>query len=286
MTGRKDLSRQAAGAGLPHDPGAAPGQPLPATRAAAGVPALRAVDVVVTYGGVTAVAGFSLDAYPGEAVGLIGPNGAGKSSFLAALGGQVRIRQGSISLAGEDVSRLAAYARARRGVARTFQMTSEFSGMTVFENLLTAGLGAPGASLASIVMHPRRSAQRDRAVARRAWEVLERFELMDIANAYGRELSGGQRRLVEIMRCLMRSPRVLLLDEPMVGVAPHLVDKLIADLKSIRDDGIALIIVEHALEVVQELCDHVEVMALGRAVAGGAYAEVVKDREVQAAYLG
>jgi len=257
-----------------------------AADARARVPALSARDVVVSYGGVTAVDGLSLDAFAGEALGLIGPNGAGKSSFLAALGGQARIRRGSITLAGEDVSRLAAYARARRGVVRTFQMTSEFSGMTTFENLVTAGHGAAGASLASVVAHPRRSRQRDRAVARRAWEVLERFEQADIANAYGRELSGGQRRLVEIMRCLMRSPKVLLLDEPTVGVAPRVVDKLIADLKSIRDDGIALVIVEHALDVVSELCDRVLVMALGRSIATGKYAEVVRDKEVQAAYLG
>jgi ABC-type branched-subunit amino acid transport system ATPase component len=252
----------------------------------AAIPALSARDVVVSYGGVTAVDGLSLDAFAGEAVGLIGPNGAGKSSFLAALGGQARIRRGSIALAGEDVTRLTAYRRARRGVVRTFQMTSEFSGMTTFENLVTAGHGATGASLVSLAAHPRRSRQRDRAVSRRAWEVLERFDLTEIANSYGRELSGGQRRLVEIMRCLMRSPRVLLLDEPMVGVAPQVVDKLLADLKSIRDDGIALIIVEHALEVVRELCDRVVVMALGASIAAGTYEEVVKDREVQAAYLG
>jgi ABC-type branched-subunit amino acid transport system ATPase component len=261
--------------------------PAPAAelRAAPG-PALSARGVVVSYGGVRAVDGLSLDAFAGEALGLIGPNGAGKSSFLAALGGQARIREGSIWLAGEDVSRLPAYGRARRGVVRTFQMTSEFSGMTTFENLLTAGHGAEGAALASIVAHPRRSRQRDHAVADRAWEILKRFELVGIADSYGSELSGGQRRLVEIMRCLMRSPKVLLLDEPMVGVAPHLVDKIMIDLKSIRDDGIALIIVEHALEVVSELCDRVVVMALGRSIAAGTYAEVVKDREVQAAYLG
>ena len=284
MTGRKSPSGHLAQASPP--PGSAAASTRPITAAPAGVPALRALNVVVSYGGVTAVDGLSLDAFPGEAVGLIGPNGAGKSSFLAALAGQVRIRHGAIFLAGHDMSRLPAYARARRGVVRTFQMTSEFAGMTVFENLLTAGHGAHGASLVSIVAHPRRSAQKDRAVGHRAWEVLERFELTDIANTYGRELSGGQRRLVEIMRCLMRSPKVLLLDEPMVGVAPHLVDKLISDLKSIRSDGIALIIVEHALEVVRELCDHVHVMALGREIAGGTYEHVVEDREVQAAYLG
>jgi branched-chain amino acid transport system ATP-binding protein len=249
-------------------------------------PALSARDVHVSYGGVAAVAGLSLDARAGEAVGLIGPNGAGKSSFLAALGGQVKIQRGSISVAGTDVSRLPAYRRARRGVVRTFQMTSEFAGMTTFENLLTAGQGAEGAALKSVVVHPGRTRQRERAVAGQAWQLLDRFEMTKIANAYGRELSGGQRRLVEIMRCLMREPTVLLLDEPMVGVTPHVADKLIADLKSIRDEGIALILVEHALEVVSELCDRVVVMALGRSIASGTYDEVVRSKEVQAAYLG
>lgn len=264
-------------------PGPSPAAPAAGPPAA---PVLSARDVVIRYGGVTAVNGLSMDAFAAEAVGLIGPNGAGKSSFLAALGGQARIQSGSISLAGQNVSRLPPHARARRGIARTFQLTSEFSGMTTFENLVTAGHGAAGASLASVLAHPRRSRQQDLAMTRRAWEVLERFELADIANAYGRELSGGQRRLVEIMRCLMRSPAVLLLDEPMVGVAPHLVDRMVADLKAIRDDGISLIIVEHALEVVRELCDRVVVMADGASIATGSYEQVVKDREVQAAYLG
>jgi ABC-type branched-subunit amino acid transport system ATPase component len=246
---------------------------------------MSARDVVVRYGGVTAVNGVSLDVYGAEAVGIIGPNGAGKSSFLAALGGQVRIRHGSIWLGAEDVSRLPSFARARRGIVRTFQMTSEFAGMTTMENLVTAGHGAAGASLGSLMMHPRRASEDDRAMNRRAWELLQRFELTPIADRYGRELSAGQRRLVEIMRCLMRAPRVMLLDEPMVGVAPHLVDKLLSDLRSIRDEGIALIVVEHALDVVRALCDRVVVMALGSIIASGSYEQVVTDREVQAAYL-
>ncbi len=247
---------------------------------------LSARDVRVSYGGVSAVDGMDLSVAAGQAVGLIGPNGAGKSSFLAALGGQVKITSGAVSLRGEDVSRMPVHQRARRGMIRTFQMTSEFAGMTTFENLVTAGHGARGASLTAALLRPRETGRRDRAIARHAWDVLDRFEMTGIANAYGRELSGGQRRLVEIMRCLMCSPTVLLLDEPMVGVAPHLVAKLITDLKSIRDDKIALIIVEHALEVVRELCDHVVVMALGRPIATGSYEDVVSDREVQAAYLG
>ena len=247
---------------------------------------LAARAVVVAYGGVRAVNGVSLELAAGESLGLIGPNGAGKSSFLAALGGQVRLTEGSIALDGEEIGGLPAYRRARRGITRTFQMTSEFAKMTVFENLVTAGHGAQGAALRNVVLRRRATRAAERAVAARAWSVLDRFEMSHVADLYGAELSGGQRRLVEIMRCLMREPKVLLLDEPMVGVAPHLVDKLIADLRSIREDGIALVIVEHALEVVQELCERVVVMALGRPIASGTFDEVVADPDVQAAYVG
>jgi ABC-type branched-subunit amino acid transport system ATPase component len=247
---------------------------------------LAAKDVAVAYGGVRAVNGVTVDLGAGESLGLIGPNGAGKSSFLAALGGQVPLAAGSIALEGNEIGDLPAFKRARRGITRTFQMTSEFARLTVFENLVTAGHGAHGASLRTVVLRRREARLADRVVAARAWAVLDRFEMSHVADLYGAELSGGQRRLVEIMRCLMREPKVLLLDEPMVGVAPHLVEKLIADLRSISDEGIALVIVEHALEVVQELCGHVVVMALGRPIASGSFDEVVADAAVQAAYVG
>jgi len=243
-------------------------------------------DIAVAYGGVRAVNGVSLDLEAGESLGLIGPNGAGKSSFLAALGGQVALAGGSIVFEGQEVGHLPAFKRARRGITRTFQMTSEFARMTVFENLVTAGHGAEGSSLTAVVLKRRETRRAEQEIARRAWSVLDRFEMAHAADLYGAELSGGQRRLVEIMRCLMREPKVLLLDEPMVGVAPHLVEKLIADLRSVRDDGIALVIVEHALEVVQDLCGRVVVMALGRPIASGTFDEVVADPEVQAAYVG
>ena len=247
---------------------------------------LSARDVSVAYGGVRAVNGVSLELAAGESLGVIGPNGAGKSSFLGALGGQVRLTTGSIMLDGSEIGRLPAFKRARRGITRTFQMTSEFSRMTVFENLITAGHGVDGASLRNVVLRRQETVRAERAVARRAWSVLDRFEMSQVADLYGAELSGGQRRLVEIMRCLMREPKVLLLDEPMVGVAPHLVEKLLSDLRSIRDEGIALLIVEHALEVVQELCGRVVVMALGRPIASGSFESVIADPEVQAAYVG
>jgi branched-chain amino acid transport system ATP-binding protein len=246
---------------------------------------LEARDVVVRYGGVAAVNHVSFDLHPGQILGLIGPNGAGKSSLLAAIGGQLRAQGGSILLGGRDVTRAAPYTRARHGIVRTFQTTSEFEGMTVFENLLVAGRGASGASLWRVATRWRANGAEERAAAVKAWEVLDRFEMADLADAYGRELSGGQRRLVEIMRCLMRDPSVLLLDEPMVGVAPHLVAKFIRDLRSVAAEGIGLVIVEHALEVIEQLCDVVVVMALGEVIARGSYEAVVSHEGVRRAYL-
>lgn len=247
---------------------------------------LSARDVVVSYGGVRAVDGVSFDVHAGEAVGLIGPNGAGKSTMLAALGGQARTVSGSIVLDGQSIEHLPAYKRARLGLVRTFQSTSEFGDMTTFENLVTAGHGFKGAHLRNVVLRRRETLARDREIADHAWSILERFDMVEKANVYGRELSGGQRRLVEIMRCLMSTPKILLLDEPMVGVAPHLVEKLVSDLKSIRDEGIAIVIVEHALEVVEALTDRVVVMSFGHKIADATYHEIVHDQEVQAAYLG
>ncbi|MGH7666247.1 MAG: ABC transporter ATP-binding protein [Candidatus Dormibacteria bacterium] len=252
---------------------------------AGGAPILRVQDVSVGYGGVRAVDAVTLDIAPGEIVGVIGPNGAGKSSLLGALGGQVRSSQGRVLLGDRDISRMLPHDRARLGLMRTFQTTSEFARMTVFENLVTAAEGDSGASLAAVVLHPHRTAEREKQLAQRAWEVLERFEMAHTADLYGGELSGGQRRLVEIMRCLMREPRVLLLDEPMVGVAHHLTGKLVSDLRSVAAEGLGILIVEHALEVVHRLCDVVVVMAFGKVIAQGEFEEVVKDPQVQAAYL-
>ena len=249
-------------------------------------PVMVAQELVVRYGGVLAVQGVSLEVFPGEIVGLIGPNGAGKSSLLAALAGQLRPRGGVIRLCGRDVTKSPSYARARLGLARTFQTTSEFPAMTVFENLLVSSRGATGASLWHVAGRWRMNRAEDLAAEARVWEVLDRFEMTESANAYGAELSGGQRRLVEIMRCLMRDPALLLLDEPMVGVAPHLVKKISSDLRQVADEGIGMVLVEHALEVVSTLCDRVVVMALGRVIAEGSYDEVVTDQGVRDAYIG
>lgn len=254
--------------------------------ASGAAPVLTSDQVVVRFGGVVAVGGVSIEAYPGEVLGLIGPNGAGKSSLLGALGGQLKTASGHIRFRNRDVTRLPPYRRARLGITRTFQSTSEFEGMTVFENLVTSARGSGGASFLQTTWGWRQSKKEEARAREHAWQVLDRFEMADTADAYGRELSGGQRRLVEIMRCLMRRPALLLLDEPMVGVAPHLVERLVSDLRSIAGDGIALILVEHALEVVRDTCDRVVVMAQGQVIAEGSYNSVVDNEAVRDAYIG
>jgi ABC-type branched-subunit amino acid transport system ATPase component/ABC-type branched-subunit amino acid transport system permease subunit len=238
--------------------------------------------VSVRFGGVEAVRDVSLRVSGGEVVGLIGPNGAGKSSLLGALGGQFAVSSGRVLLGGHDVTALPPYRRSRAGLVRTFQHTSTFDGMTVFENLLVAAMSARGARLRdSLAGGQRRRAE----AAEEVWERLREFDMAAVADSYGSELSGGQRRLVEIMRCLMQSPRVLLLDEPMVGVAPHLVRRISDDCARIGASGVAVVIVEHALEVVEAICDRVVVMASGQVVTEASYAEAMSSGAVREAYF-
>ena len=243
---------------------------------------LEVRDVSVRFGGVEAVRDVTLQVSAGEVVGLIGPNGAGKSSLLGALGGQFAVASGRVLLSGHDVTSLPPYRRARLGLVRTFQHTSTFDGLTVFENLLVSAMSARGARLRDSLAGQR---ARQAEAAESVWERLREFELTAMADKYGSELSGGQRRLVEIMRCLMQSPQVLLLDEPMVGVAPHLVERISDDCARISESGVAVVIVEHALEVIQAVCGRVVVMASGQVVAQASYAEAMSSGAVQEAYF-
>jgi branched-chain amino acid transport system ATP-binding protein len=242
-------------------------------------------DVRVRYGGVEAVAGASLMIETPQVVGLIGPNGAGKSSLLAAIGGQAPVSSGSVALAGADVTRLSPHRRARLGIIRTFQTASVFDGLTVFENLLIAAAGEQGATLRAAFAPRSRRRARHEAAFTLTRSVLEEFELWHIADHYGRELSGGQRRLVEIARCMVRSPKLLLLDEPMVGVAPHLVERIGEHCKTICQRGVAILIVEHSMEVISTICGRVVVMASGEVIDDGPFDVVMRGGSVKEAYL-
>jgi branched-chain amino acid transport system permease protein len=260
-------------------------RPAPATAATDTEEVLQAVDVSRDFGGVQAVSGVTMSVRAGTLTGLIGPNGAGKSTLLALLAGTDRPSAGSIRYQGMDITGMPAFQRARIGLIRTFQLASEFKRLTVMENLLTAAPGNRGVSFRGAVAGRRRWRADEAAAIARAGAMLGRFGLTDLANRYAGDLSGGQRRLVEIMRALMADPAVLLLDEPMAGLHPELARRLGAALTGLCGEGMTILMVEHELAIMDEFCDPVVVMAEGSVLAQGTMAELRERAEVVEAYL-
>src|SRR5579863_3763276 len=237
------------------------------------------------FGGVKAVDGVSFDVAAGKATGLIGPNGAGKSTALKLIAGALKPTSGSIVVDGIDMAGWPAPRVARAGVIRTFQHTSEFARLTVLENLLVAAPGQPGDSLGGAMLGRRHARARQEELLAQAWLLLEQFHLTQHADTYAGELSGGQRRLVEIMRALMAAPKILLLDEPMAGVNPTLRLTIEEHLLRLRDGGLTMLMVEHELGAIERVCDSVVVMAQGKLLATGSMSELRKNEEVVNAYL-
>ncbi|TMI87248.1 MAG: branched-chain amino acid ABC transporter ATP-binding protein/permease [Bacillati bacterium ANGP1] len=248
-------------------------------------PLLAAEGVKRRFEGLRAVDGVSLEVVPGRITGLIGPNGAGKSTLLAVLAGTLPASAGRILLGGADVTRLPAYRRAQWGLVRTFQLSSEFAQLTVLENLLVAVPRHRGDSLAGALRGKAYWWADERPAVLRARALLARFGMSAQESEYAGTLSGGQKRLVEIMRALMLGPRVLLLDEPMAGVHPSLVEEIAACLERLRDEGLAILMVEHELSMVDRLCDPVIVMAQGQVIGRGSMTVLRRQREIVDAYL-
>jgi ABC-type branched-subunit amino acid transport system ATPase component len=242
-------------------------------------------DLAKHYGGVRAVDGVSFTAVRGEVTGLIGPNGAGKSTALGMIAGSVKPTAGAVLLEGVDIAGMPSYKIARQGVGRTFQLSSEFPRMTVLENMLTAAPGQRGDTLRSALLGKRYWRAAEEAMLLRAAELVDRFEMTRMANELAATLSGGQRRLLEIMRTLMSRPRLLLLDEPMSGVSPALARRIESYLLELTSEGLSLLLVEHEMSVVERMCDRVIVMAQGRVLAEGLMTEVRSDQRVLDAYL-
>jgi branched-chain amino acid transport system ATP-binding protein/branched-chain amino acid transport system permease protein len=270
-------------AAVPANLTAASREPASATQRPAAQLAIR--DLRRGFGGVQAVDGLSFELAPGQATGLIGPNGAGKSTVLKLIAGAIAPSGGHVLVDGKDVGGWPAHKVARLGVVRTFQHTSEFARLTVLENLLAAAPGQPGDSLGGALLGPRHARLRQRELLVQAWELLADFGLTAHADTYAGQLSGGQRRLTEIMRALMARPRILLLDEPMAGVNPTLRLTIEDHLKRLRDGGLTMLMVEHELGSVERVCDSVIVMAQGKLLATGTMSELRGNEEVVSAYL-
>ncbi|HEV2029619.1 MAG TPA: ABC transporter ATP-binding protein [Candidatus Dormibacteraeota bacterium] len=250
-----------------------------------GKPVLIATEIHRHFEGMRAVDDVSIEVPAGQITGLIGPNGAGKSTFLAVLAGTLPATSGSISFDGRDITKLPAYARARLGLVRTFQLPSEFAQLTVLENLLVAAPNNRGDSLFGALMGKGYWMKDEKRLVEQARALLKRFGMTAKESDYAGTMSGGQKRLIEIMRALMLGPRVLLLDEPMSGVHPKIVQEIQYYLQDLRKEGLTILMVEHELHMVERLCDSVVVMAQGKVIGSGTMANLRKQPEIVDAYL-
>jgi neutral amino acid transport system ATP-binding protein len=248
---------------------------------------LRVDGVVKRFGGLAAVAGASLEVEEESITALIGPNGAGKTTLFNVVSGFVHPDRGSVELEGMRIDGRSPHAVNRRGLVRTFQTPRALRRMSVLENVLLAAPGQPGERLWRLVASPRAVRRRERAVEAQARELLRLVRLDGLADDYAGTLSGGQRKLLEFARALMTAPRIVLLDEPMAGVSPPLALQLLDHMRALRDElGLTFLLIDHDLEVVMSVSDHVIVMNEGRVIAAGTPAEVRANPLVVDAYLG
>lgn len=248
-------------------------------------PLLVVDDLAKSFGGVHAVQSVSLAIPRGSLTGLIGPNGAGKSTVLGMIAGYIKPDRGSIRLDGHDIAGLPSHRVARRGVTRTFQAASVFGRMTVLENLL---LGVPpwsGERILSGLFGRRRWRRQEQEQLDHAESLLERLGLSALADTYAGELSGGQKRLVEIGRAMMSRPRLMLLDEPMAGVSRTLAPVIEGLIAELRHEGMTVVLIEHELGLVERVCSPVIVLAQGRVLMQGEMDEARAHPEVRRAYL-
>lgn len=264
-----------------------------ATAATAGVAdpkgqiALKAIDVSIAFGGVKAVDGMSLALRRGSITALIGANGAGKSTFFHLLSGVLQPTHGTVRLFGDDITRLPMHERTRRGMVRSFQLARELGRLTVLENLMLAAQGQLGERLLPVFLQVRRIQAEQREIHRRALEVLELSRLAVVKDELAVNLSGGQKKLLEIGRALMTGCDVILLDEPGAGVNPALMGLLTEMIRRLNvEHGKTFLIVEHDMDLVARLCDPVIVMAEGRRLMEGRFEDVRRDPRVIEAYLG
>ena len=250
-------------------------------------PILEVRELVKDFGGVRAVDHCSLDVKPGTITGLIGPNGAGKTTLFNLISGFHKPTSGTITFLGRRIEGMEAHETFHTGLVRTFQIPREFKQMTVLENLMLVPANQSGERMWTSWFMPWRIDPQERAIERQALETLEFLNLAHLKDEYAANLSGGQKKLLELGRTLMARPKMILLDEPSAGVSPALTELLMEDIRRTQEEtGVTILIIEHNMHVVMSLCDPVIVMSEGRKLMEGTPGEVQRDEDVLSAYLG
>jgi branched-chain amino acid transport system ATP-binding protein len=248
---------------------------------------LVAEDLSKRFGGLRAVDGCSIEVRQGSITGLIGPNGAGKTTLFNLLTGFIPPDGGRVRFKGEDVTGLPPHVIFRRRMCRTFQIPREFKELTVLENVMVVAKGQLGEHLWAPWLVPGRVRRQESELRARGLDILGLVGLAPLGDAPAWTLSGGQKKLLELARAMMGDPELLLLDEPGAGINPSEMRGLLDDIRRLAAErGITILLIEHHMDVVMSICDHVIVMTLGRKLAEGPPDAIRRDPRVREAYLG
>ncbi|WP_267384243.1 ABC transporter ATP-binding protein [Cyanobacterium sp. uoEpiScrs1] len=247
---------------------------------------LKASHLYKNFGGLRAVNDAHIEVPTGSITGLIGPNGAGKTTLFNLLSNFIRLDQGEVIFDGSPIHPLSPYEIALQGCVRTFQVARVLSRLTVLENMLLATQRQTGENLIQVWLQQKQVKHEERQNREKALSILEWVGLAAKAHDYAGALSGGQRKLLEIARAVMTHPKLILLDEPAAGVNPSLIGQICEHIINWNQQGISFLIIEHNMDVIMSLCNHIWVLAEGTNLADGTPEEIQNNSSVLEAYLG
>lgn len=248
---------------------------------------LKLENLTKSFGGLRAVDGCSLNIEAGHITGLIGPNGAGKTTIFNMIVGALAPTSGKVFFEDRDITGIATHQLFHMGIVRTFQIPHEYGKLTVLENLMVAPTKQDGENLWKSVFSPGTVLKREKEVMEQAEEALEFLTISHLQDELAQNLSGGQKKLLELGRTMMTDAKLVLLDEPGAGVNPTLLNKLAGMIRRLQQErGYTFCIIEHDMDMIASLCDPVIVLAEGKVLMEGHMDDVRKDARVLSAYLG